>query len=368
MKRIYNFGPGPATLPECVLRKAQTEFLDYKDTGMSVIEISHRSDMFRSIIEDAEAILRELMRIPNDYRVLFLQGGASLQFAMVPLNLFGRNRVADYVDTGIWSQKAIFEAGRYGKVNIVASSENQNYRSIPVVRSDNLSSDAAYVHITMNNTIHGTRYSELPETSAPLVTDMSSCILSERWDVSKFGLIYAGAQKNMGVSGLTIVIVKDDLTQYCLDTTPTMLRYKTHVESRSLFNTPPCFAIYIAGLVFEWIKDQGGITAIEDRNREKSSWLYDYLDSSELYTGIAAKHDRSMMNVTFRLPSDDLTDRFLKEAESHGLVSLKGHRSIGGVRASLYNAMPLEGVQSLVKFMEFFANTHFKSDEGKHYA
>ena len=360
MKRIYNFGPGPATLPECVLRKAQAEFVDYGDTGMSVIEISHRSDIFRRIVENAERSLRELMRIPNNYRVLFLQGGASLQFAMVPLNLFGMNRVADYIDTGIWSQKAVLEAKRYGKVSIVASSEDQDYRSIPVVRSGGLSSDAAYLHITMNNTIHGTRYSELPTTPAPLVTDMSSCILSEGWDVSKFGLIYAGAQKNMGVAGLTVVIVRDDLTQYCLDTTPTILRYRTHVESHSLFNTPPCFAVYIAGLVFEWIKDQGGITAIEARNREKASWLYDFLDSSEFYAGTAAKHDRSLMNVTFRLPSDDLTDRFLKEAESQGLAALKGHRSIGGVRASLYNAMPPEGVRHLVDFMEIFEKTSFK--------
>lgn len=360
MKRIYNFGPGPATLPECVLRKAQAEFVDYGDTGMSVIEISHRSDMFRRIVENAERSLRELMRIPNNYRVLFLQGGASLQFAMVPLNLFGMNRVADYIDTGIWSQKAVLEAKRYGKVSIVASSEDQDYRSIPVVRSGGLSSDAAYLHITMNNTIHGTRYSELPTTPAPLVTDMSSCILSEGWDVSKFGLIYAGAQKNMGVAGLTVVIVRDDLTQYCLDTTPTILRYRTHVESHSLFNTPPCFAVYIAGLVFEWIKDQGGITAIEARNREKASWLYDFLDSSEFYAGTAAKHDRSLMNVTFRLPSDDLTDRFLKEAESQGLAALKGHRSIGGVRASLYNAMPPEGVRHLIDFMEIFEKTSFK--------
>ncbi len=360
MKRIYNFGPGPATLPECVLRKAQAEFVDYGDTGMSVIEISHRSDIFRRIVENAERSLRELMRIPNNYRVLFLQGGASLQFAMVPLNLFGMNRVADYIDTGIWSQKAVLEAKRYGKVSIVASSEDQDYRSIPVVRSGGLSSDAAYLHITMNNTIHGTRYSELPTTPAPLVTDMSSCILSEGWDVSKFGLIYAGAQKNMGVAGLTVVIVRDDLTQYCLDTTPTILRYRTHVESHSLFNTPPCFAVYIAGLVFEWIKDQGGITAIETRNHEKASWLYDFLDSSEFYAGTAAKHDRSLMNVTFRLPSDDLTDRFLKEAESQGLAALKGHRSIGGVRASLYNAMPPEGVRHLVDFMEIFEKTSFK--------
>ena len=360
MKRIYNFGPGPATLPECVLRKAQAEFVDYGDTGMSVIEISHRSDIFRRIVENAERSLRELMRIPNNYRVLFLQGGASLQFAMVPLNLFGMNRVADYIDTGIWSQKAVLEAKRYGKVNIVASSEDQDYRSIPVVRSGGLSSDAAYLHITMNNTIHGTRYSELPTTPAPLVTDMSSCILSEGWDVSKFGLIYAGAQKNMGVAGLTVVIVRDDLTQYCLDTTPTILRYRTHVESHSLFNTPPCFAVYIAGLVFEWIKDQGGITAIEARNREKASWLYDFLDSSEYYAGTAAKHDRSLMNVTFRLPSDDLTDQFVKEAESQGMATLKGHRSIGGVRASLYNAMPPEGVRHLIDFMEIFEKTSFK--------
>ena len=361
MKRIYNFSPGPATLPESVLRKAQAEFLDYGGTGLSVTEISHRSDTFRRIVENAEGNMREVMGIPDAYRVLFLQGGASLQFAMVPLNLFGRSRVADYVDTGRWSQKAILEARRYGKVNIVASSEEQDYRSIPVVRTDRLSPDAAYVHITMNNTIHGTRYSELPNTTAPLVTDMSSCILSERWDVSKFGLIYAGAQKNMGLAGLTVVIIRDDLTHYCLDTTPTMLRYSTHVESCSLFNTPPCFAVYFAGLMFEWIKDRGGISAMEDRNREKASRLYDFLDTSRLYAGIAAKHNRSMMNITFRLPSDDLTDRFVREAESQGLTALKGHRSIGGVRASLYNAMPLEGVQRLIEFMDFFEKTHSQS-------
>ncbi len=358
MKRIYNFSPGPATLPESVLKKAQAELLNYNGSGMSVTEISHRSEVFRKIVAKTEKALREIMSIPENFRVLFLQGGASLQFAMVPLNLFGRGGIAEYVDSGRWSQKAILEAERYGMIKIVATSKDNGYRTVPGLTRDMLSPDAAYLHFTMNNTIHGTKFDALPPTAAPLVADMSSCILSERWDVSKFGLIYAGAQKNMGVAGLTVVILREDLATCCLEVTPTMLRYQTHMESGSLYNTPPCFALYMAGLVFEWIKEQGGIEILERRNREKASWLYEFIDNSDLFKGIAAKPNRSLMNVTFQIASRNLTDRFLHEAAQQGLVALNGHRSIGGLRASLYNAMPLEGVQRLIEFMQAFEKKH----------
>ena len=364
MKRVYNFSPGPATLPESVLLRAQTEFLDLNGSGMSITEISHRSEVFREIVAQTEKALREIMSIPENFKVLFLQGGASLQFAMVPLNLFGRGGIAEYVDSGRWSQKAILEAERYGAVKIVASSKENGYRTVPDLTPDMLSPEAAYLHFTMNNTIHGTKFDVLPPTTAPLVTDMSSCILSERWDVRKFGLIYAGAQKNMGVAGLTVVIIREDLATCCLDVTPTMLRYQTHMESGSLYNTPPCFALYMAGLVFEWIKEQGGMEILERRNREKASRLYEFLDNSNLFEGIAAKPNRSLMNVTFRIASGDLTDRFVHEAAQQGLVALNGHRSIGGLRASLYNAMPIEGVQRLIEFMQAFEKKHKKSIEG----
>jgi phosphoserine aminotransferase len=359
MRRIYNFASGPATLPLPVLQKVQKEFLDYNGTGMSVVEISHRSDTFKKIIDSTEAILRDLMKIPDNYRVLFLQGGASSQFAMVPLNLFGKKAVADYINTGRWSQKAISEANRYGTVNVVASSETDDFRSIPSIRREIFTADAAYVHITMNNTVYGTRFTEIPDTSdVPIVADMSSYILSESFDVSRFGLIYAGAQKNIGLSGLTVVVVREDLTDRCLEVTPTMFRYRTHIESKSLFNTPPCFAVYFAGLLLEWIKDQGGIPALEEKNKQKASMLYDYLDNSKIFTGRALKKDRSLTNITFCLPTEDMTSLFMREAEAEGLVELNGHRSAGGLRASLYNAMPLEGVKQLVEFMNRFEMSH----------
>lgn len=355
MKRVYNFSPGPSMLPLPVLEKAQKELLDYQGTGMSVMEISHRSQIFREIIEEAESLLRELMHIPQNYKVLFLQGGASTQFAMVPLNLMGNKRKADYIITGSFAKKAASEAKRYGTVNIVASSEDANFSYIPDVDSLKPSPDSSYFHITTNNTIYGTRYTKLPDTgNTPLVADMSSNILSQVYDVSKFGLIYAGAQKNIGPAGLTIVIIREDLIGNALDITPTMLNYKTHADQNSLYNTPTTFSIYMAKLVFEWLKEQGGVSAIEKINVEKASILYDYLDNSNFYKGTAVPKDRSIMNVTFTLPNEELTAKFVKEAEKAGLSTLKGHRSVGGIRASIYNAMPIEGVKALVDFMKKF--------------
>jgi len=342
-------------LPLPVLEKAQKEILNYKGTGMSVMEMSHRSKAFMEIIEEAESLLRELMEIPNNYKILFLQGGASTQFAMVPLNLLGENRKADYVITGYFAKKAASEAKRYGTVNIVASSEDANFNYIPDIELLKPSPDSSYFHITTNNTIYGTRYIELPDTGdVPLVTDMSSNILSQVYDVTKFGLIYAGAQKNIGPAGLTIVIIREDLIGKALDITPTMLNYKTHSDNDSMYNTPPTYSIYIAKLVFEWLKQQGGVAAIEKINVEKANILYDYLDNSTFYKGTASPKYRSIMNVTFTLPSEELTSKFVKEAEKAGLTTLKGHRSVGGIRASIYNAMPLEGVKALVEFMKKF--------------
>ena len=355
MERVYNFSPGPSMLPLPVLEKAQKEILNYKGTGMSVMEMSHRSKIFTEIIEEAEFLLRELMEIPENYKILFLQGGASTQFAMVPLNLMGKNRKADYAITGSFAKKAASEAKRYGTVNIVASSEDANYSYIPDIDSLRPSSDSSYFHITTNNTIYGTRYTELPNTGdVPLVADMSSNILSQVYDVTKFGLIYAGAQKNIGPAGLTIVIIREDLIGNALDITPTMLNYKTHSDNNSLYNTPPTYSIYVAKLVFEWLKQQGGVAAMEKINVEKANLLYDYLDNSTFYKGTAAPKYRSIMNVTFTLPSEELTSSFVKEAEKAGLSTLKGHRSVGGIRASIYNAMPLDGVKALVEFMKKF--------------
>lgn len=342
-------------LPEEALRTAQEEMLDYRGTGMSVMEMSHRSDVFNDIIKGAEALLREIMDIPRNYRVLFLQGGASTQFAMVPLNLFRRSRRADYVVTGSWAKKAVAEAKRYGDISIVASSEDTNFTSIPPLDSIRFSDNADYVHITTNNTIYGTRFPSIPDTgNVPLVADMSSNILSEVYDVSRFGIIYAGAQKNIGPAGLTIVIIREDLIGHALDIAPTMLNYKTHADKDSLFNTPPCFAIYIAKLTFEWVKKQGGVPEIEKRNREKAGMLYELLDTSDMFSGTADRASRSLMNVTFTLPSDDLTRICVEQASQEGLVTLKGHRSVGGLRASIYNAMPVEGVRKLVAFLREF--------------
>ena len=355
MARVFNFSAGPSMMPERVLEKAQEEMLDYQGTGMSVMEMSHRSAAFSNIIEETEMLLRDIMGIPEGYKVLFLQGGASTQFAMVPLNLFQKHKKADFIITGSWSKKAADEARRYGDANIVASSEDRNYSYIPKLSGITFSYNADYIHITTNNTIFGTAFPELPEGGdIPLVADMSSNILSEMYDVSRFGIIYAGAQKNIGPAGLTIVIIREDLIGNALDMTPTMLNYKTHAEKDSLFNTPPCYSIYIAKLTFAWIKEQGGVAAMEERNREKAGMLYDILDNSKLFSGTAERASRSLMNITFTLPSEELTAKCLQEAEKEGLVTLKGHRSVGGMRASIYNAMPLDGIEKLTQFLKRF--------------
>ena len=355
MSRAYNFSAGPATLPLPVLETAQNELTDYQGTGMSVMEMSHRSAEFMEIIQSAEVDLRSLMRIPNNYKVLFLQGGASTQFAMVPLNLLSKSHRADYVNTGSWSKKAIAEAKRYGAINVIASSEDKNFSYIPELNPGLFTPNADYVHITINNTIYGTCFPEIPETgNVPLVADMSSNILSQHYDISKFGLIYAGAQKNIGPAGVTIVIIREDLLGHAMEVTPTMLNYQTHTEADSMFNTPPCYSIYIAGLVFKWLTKNGGIDAMERRNREKAGFLYDFLDSSSLFKGTVSKESRSIMNIPFVTGSDDLDAKFIKEASARNLKTLKGHRSVGGMRASIYNAMPKEGVEALVEFMKEF--------------
>ncbi|MEQ8338238.1 MAG: 3-phosphoserine/phosphohydroxythreonine transaminase [Cyclobacteriaceae bacterium] len=355
MSRAYNFSAGPATLPLPVLERAQNELTDYQGTGMSVMEMSHRSAEFMEIIHSAEADLRSLMRIPEDYKVLFLQGGASMQFAMVPLNLLSKSHRADYVNTGSWSKKAIAEAKRYGAINVVASSEDKNFSYIPRLNPAQFTPNADYVHITTNNTIYGTCFPEIPDTgNVPLVADMSSNILSQHYDITKFGLIYAGAQKNIGPAGVTIVIIRDDLLGKAMEVTPTMLNYQTHTEADSMFNTPPCYSIYIAGLVFKWLIKNGGVDAMERKNREKAGLLYDFLDNSSLFKGTVSKDSRSIMNIPFITGSDELDAKFIKEASAQKLKTLKGHRSVGGMRASIYNAMPKEGVEALVKFMEEF--------------
>ncbi len=355
MARAFNFSAGPATLPLEVLKKAQEELIDYKGTGMSVMEMSHRSKEFIAITETAIENLKKLMNIPSNYHVLFLQGGASTQFAMVPLNLFHKSKKADIVNTGAWSKKAITEAKRYGQVNVVASSEDKTFTYIPKLTADMFDKDADYVHITTNNTIYGTVFTSLPEVgNVPLVADMSSNILSQEYDVSKFGLIYAGAQKNIGPSGVTVVIIRDDLVGHALDFTPTMLNYKTHVDNESMFNTPPCYSIYIAGLVFEHLLSLGGVPAMEKLNREKADVLYDFLDQSGLFKGTVVKEDRSIMNIPFVTGNEELDAKFISEAGKLGFKTLKGHRSVGGMRASIYNAMPKEGVVKLVEFMDKF--------------
>jgi phosphoserine aminotransferase len=355
MSRVYNFSAGPATLPEQVLKTAAGEMLDYRNSGMSVMEMSHRSKEFEDIIAEAESLLRELMNIPDNYHVLFLQGGASSQFAMVPLNLFRSSKKCDLVHTGNWTKKALSEAKRYGTVNILASSEDKTFSYIPELDKKSFSADADYFYICSNNTIYGTRYSELPDTGdVPLVSDMSSCILSEVIDVSRFGIIFAGAQKNVGPAGLTLAIVRDDLVGHAMEMTPTMFNYKTHVENKSMFNTPPTYSIYLAKLVFEFIKDLGGVAEMEKINREKAGALYDFLDNSKMFSSTVGEKHRSLMNVPFITGSDETDSKFIKEAAGQGLVTLKGHRSVGGMRASIYNAMPAEGVKKLIEFMKKF--------------
>ena len=355
MARVYNFSAGPAVLPEEVLQEAADEMLDYRGTGMSVMEMSHRSKAYDTIIKEAEADLRELMNIPDNYKVLFLQGGASQQFAMIPMNLM-KNRVADYIVTGQWAKKAYQEAALYGKANKIASSEDKTFSYIPDCSDLPISEDADYVYICENNTIYGTKFKTLPNTKGkPLVADVSSCFLSEPVDVTKYGVIYGGVQKNIGPAGVVIVIIREDLiTEDVLPGTPTMLRYKTHADANSLYNTPPAYGIYICGKVFKWLKKMGGLEAMKERNEKKAKILYDYLDESKLFKGTVRKEDRSLMNVPFVTGSEELDAKFVKEAKEAGFENLKGHRTVGGMRASIYNAMPIEGVEKLVEFMKKF--------------
>ncbi|TCW61671.1 3-phosphoserine/phosphohydroxythreonine transaminase [Treponema sp. J25] len=357
MKRVYNFSAGPSMLPLEVLQRAAAEMTDARGTGQSVMEMSHRSKDFKPIIDHAEAMLRKLMGIPNNYKVLFLQGGASLQFAMVPLNLAppvdGKKRKATYVDTGIWASKAAEEASKYVEVRVAASSKDRAYTYIPAAPAPD--PEDAYYHITLNNTIVGTRWTTLPDTgNVPLVADISSCILSEPLDVSRFGVLYAGAQKNLGPAGVTVVIVREDLIQKVPDWVPTMLRYEIHAKEGSMYNTPPCYGIYMIGLVLDWMEAQGGLEVIYKRNQEKAALLYNYLDSSSFFRSPVEKRDRSLMNVPFVHGDPDVEARFVQEAAAAGLVNLAGHRLVGGMRASIYNAMPIEGVQALIDFMKEF--------------
>lgn len=355
MSRVYNFSAGPAVLPEEVLREAAEEMMDYKGSGMSVMEMSHRSKVFDDIIKEAEQDLRDLMHIPDNYKVLFLQGGASQQFAMIPMNLM-KNKVADYIVTGQWAKKAYQEAQKYGKANKIASSEDKTFSYIPDCSDLPISEDADYVYICENNTIYGTKFKTLPNTKGKiLVSDVSSCFLSEPVDVTKYGIIYGGVQKNIGPAGMVIVIIREDLiTEDVLPGTPTMLTYKTHADADSLYNTPNCYCIYMCGKVFKWLKKMGGLEAMKERNEKKAAILYDFLDQSKMFKGTVVKEDRSLMNVPFVTGDKELDAKFVKEAKAAGFENLKGHRSVGGMRASIYNAMPIEGVEKLVEFMRKF--------------
>ena len=355
MSRVYNFSAGPAMLPQAVIEKAREEMLDWNGSGMSVMEMSHRGKEFMSIAEKAESDLREVMGIPSNYKVLFLQGGASSQFAMVPLNLLRGKGTADYINTGAWSKKAIAEAKRYCDVNVAATTEANNFCSAPSQGELNLTADAAYVHYTPNETIGGVEFSYIPETGdVPLVADASSTILSKPVDVSKYGVIYAGAQKNIGPAGLTVVIVREDLVGEVVESTPAMFNYKTHVDNGSMYNTPPTYSWYLAGLVFDWVKQKGGLEAMAEINERKAGKLYAAIDGSDFYANPVAVENRSIMNVPFTLANPDLDATFLEETKQIGLVTLKGHRSVGGMRASIYNAMPEEGIDALVEFMADF--------------
>ena len=355
MSRVFNFSAGPAVLPEEVLQEAADEMLDYKGTGMSVMEMSHRSKAYDTIIKEAEADLRELMNIPDNYKVLFLQGGASQQFAMIPMNLM-KNKKAAYIVTGQWAKKAYQEAKLYGEAVEVASSADKTFSYIPDCSDLDIPEDADYVYICENNTIYGTKFWSLPNTKGKtLVADVSSCFLSEPVDVTKYGVIYGGVQKNVGPAGVVIVIIREDLiTEDVLPGTPTMLRYKIHADNDSLYNTPPAYGIYICGKVFKWIKRKGGLQAMKEHNEKKAKILYDFLDGSKLFKGTVRKEDRSLMNVPFVTGSEELDAKFVKEAKEAGFENLKGHRSVGGMRASIYNAMPIEGVEKLVEFMKKF--------------
>lgn len=361
MSRVYNFSAGPAVLPEEVLKEAAAEMLDYKGSGMSVMEMSHRSKDYETIINEAEQDLRELMNIPDNYKVLFIQGGGHIQFAMVPMNLF-KNKIGDYILTGQWAKKAYEEAQLFGTANVVASSADKTFSYIPDCSDLPIDEDADFVYICLNNTIYGTKFNELPNTKGKdLVADISSCFLSEPLDVSRFGILWGGVQKNVGPAGVAIAIVREDLIRdEVLPGTPTMLRYKTYADSDSLYNTPPTYTIYMCGKVFKWLKSQGGLTAMKERNEKKAQVLYDFLDESKLFQGTVEKKDRSLMNVPFITGDEELDARFVKEAKAAGFVNLKGHRTVGGMRASIYNAMPIEGVVKLVEFMREFEKNNTK--------
>lgn len=355
MSRVYNFSAGPAVLPEEVLKEAQEEMMNYRDCGMSVMEMSHRSKMFDDLIQETEADLRDLLQIPDEYKVLFLQGGASLQFSMIPMNLM-KNRVADYIVTGQWAKKAWQEAAKYGQANKIASSEDKMYSYIPDCSDLPVSENADYVYICENNTIYGTKFQKLPNTKGKLlVSDVSSCFLSEPVNVSDYGILYGGVQKNIGPAGMVISIVREDLiTDDVMDFTPTMMKFKTHADAGSMYNTPNCYCIYMCGKVFKWLKSLGGLSAMKERNEAKAKVLYDFLDESRMFSGTVVKQDRSLMNVPFVTGNKELDAKFVKEAEAAGFVNLKGHRTVGGMRASIYNAMPSEGVDALVAFMKKF--------------
>lgn len=359
MSRVYNFSAGPAVLPEEVLKEAAEEMLDYKGCGMSVMEMSHRSKMFEGILNQAEADFRELLSVPDNYKVLFLQGGASLQFAMIPMN-FMKHGTADYIVTGQWAKKAHAEAKKYGKANVIASSADKTFSYIPDCSDLPVSPEADYVYICENNTIYGTKFKTLPNTKGKdLIADVSSCFLSEPMDVSKYAMIYGGVQKNIGPAGTVIAVIREDLiTEDVLPGTPTMMQYKIHADNHSMYNTPPCYGIYICGKVFQWIKKMGGLNAMKERNERKAKLLYDYLDSSSLFKGTVEKKDRSLMNVPFVTGNEELDAEFVKKAKEAGLENLKGHRTVGGMRASIYNAMPYEGVEALVSFMKDFEAKH----------
>lgn len=355
MARVYNFSAGPATLPEKVLQTAAAEMMEYGTSGQSVMEMSHRSKEYQAIIDECEASLREVMSIPDNYKVLFLQGGASSQFAMIPLNLMNKTGKADFVLTGQWAKKAYSEAQKFGECNAVASSADKTFSYIPELDKSKFNPTADYFHICMNNTIYGTKFAELPETGdVPLVADMSSCILSEPVDVSKFGLIYAGAQKNMGPAGLTVVIIREDLIGNAKDSCPTMFNYQIHADNGSMYNTPPTYGIYILKLVLDWVKEMGGLEAMKVHNEKKAAIIYDFLDNSKMFKATVQGKDRSLMNVPFVTGNEELDAKFVAEAKKEGFINIKGHRSVGGMRASIYNAMPIEGVEKLVAFMKKF--------------
>ena len=353
--RIYNFSPGPATLPYPVLQEAAKDIVNFHDKGIGLIELSHRSKEFMAVAEETETLIRELLQVPANYKVLFLQGGASSQFFMIPMNLLGNGKKATYLNTGTWSKKAIKEAKLFGDIDVAYSSEETTFNRVPKDNEYAVDSKSEYLYFVTNNTIYGTQFAQMPETDAMLVADMSSDIMSRPVDVSKFGIIFAGAQKNMGPAGVTVVIIRDDLLDKCAETVPTMLRYKTHADKDSMFNTPPCFSIYCVGRVMNWLKEQGGVAAMEKINQRKAGRLYDAIDSTDFYRGHAEKASRSLMNISFNLPTPELETQFIAEAASVGFDGLKGHRSIGGCRASIYNAFPEEGVEKLVDFMADFA-------------